>query len=135
MSRPATMPPSRWSSWLFTEPLCFRYVFISQPKIACFQAVQKKSRYLTAICVQCVDITFVEPNDPRLQEVNETNCFNSSDLGVADIYTLTVRSPGGINATSGAEHSLYFFRRGGSGSFAALVGWMPVVLGGLWILL
>lgn len=87
------------------------------------------------MCVQCVDITFVEPNDPRLGDVNESNCFNSSDLGVADIYTLTVRSPGGINATSDAEHRFHYFRRGSRGSLAALIGWMPVVVGGLWILL
>lgn len=98
--------------------------------------VANADRWLTMILQQCVDITFVEPGDERLAEVNETNCFNSSDLGIADIYTLTVRASGATNATSDAEHRFYFFRRGAARSiFATLLGWAPVVLGGMWILL
>ncbi|KAM7219346.1 hypothetical protein V8F06_005245 [Rhypophila decipiens] len=88
-----------------------------------------------AALYSCVDITFVEPGDERLAEVNETNCFNSSDLGIADVYTLTVRASGATNITSDAEHRFYFFRRGGSRSvLATLLGWAPVVLGGIWVL-
>ncbi|KAL2268815.1 hypothetical protein VTJ83DRAFT_3661 [Remersonia thermophila] len=51
----------------------------------------------------CVDIIFAEPGDPRIAKVNETNCFNSTDIGIADIYTLTLRAPGeGAARTSAA---------------------------------
>jgi hypothetical protein len=79
---------------------------------------------------QCVDITFVEPGDPRLPEVNETNCFNSSDIGLADIYTLTLRASGQNNASSGATRTLAL-----NGNAMAYLGYLPVVLGGLWALL
>lgn len=92
----------------------------------------------------CVDITFVEPNDPRLQEVNASNCYNSSDIGFADLYTVTIKESGS-NVTnlngiaSGAEPSLarfWYFGRHQTGSVAwLLAGWMPVVLGGLWMFL
>ncbi|KAL5614288.1 hypothetical protein BROUX41_004398 [Berkeleyomyces rouxiae] len=38
----------------------------------------------------CVDIEFAEPGDPKVARVNESNCFNSTDFGFADIYTVTV---------------------------------------------
>ncbi|KAK3941978.1 putative gpi anchored protein [Diplogelasinospora grovesii] len=88
-----------------------------------------------AALYSCVDITFVEPNDPRLADVNESNCFNSNDIGYADVYTLTVRASGQGNTTSGAEHRFWYFRRHNKGSILAYLGWMPVVLGGLWVLL
>ncbi|KAK3330712.1 hypothetical protein B0H66DRAFT_466670 [Apodospora peruviana] len=82
-----------------------------------------------AALYSCVDITFVEPDSPLLEEVNEENCFNSTDIGVADLYTLTVRPSGQtLNATSNAQHRF-------AGSFAGYLGWMPLVLGGLWVLL
>lgn len=64
--------------------------------------------------------------------MNETNCFNSSDIGFSDVYTITTKAIGG-NATSDA-HSLSFRR---SRHFSAwhYLGWAPVVLGGLWVLL
>lgn len=80
---------------------------------------------------QCVDITFVEPNDSRLQEVNDTNCFNSSDIGVADIYTLTLRASG-QNASSGAARRVVL---GFDVGAMAYLGYLPIVLGGLWGLL
>ncbi|KAK1249055.1 hypothetical protein MKX07_002571 [Trichoderma sp. CBMAI-0711] len=43
-----------------------------------------------AALFSCVDITFVEPGDKRIPEVNGTNCFNSSDIGFADIGTITI---------------------------------------------
>ncbi|KAK0749145.1 hypothetical protein B0T18DRAFT_98601 [Schizothecium vesticola] len=72
----------------------------------------------------CVDITFVEPNDSRLEEVTEDNCFNSTDIGFADIYTLTVRASGQTLATGGAARQLLPF-----------LSWLPVVFGGMWLLL
>jgi len=83
----------------------------------------------------CVDITFVENDDPRLAEVNATNCFNSNDIGFADIYTMVVRASGQGNATSDAETRFWYFRRNSGRSFAQFLGWLPVVLGGLWVFL
>ncbi|KAH8896798.1 hypothetical protein GQ53DRAFT_743360 [Thozetella sp. PMI_491] len=81
----------------------------------------------------CVDIIFVEPNDPRLVEVNETNCVNSSDIGFADIYTITTRQPNQQNTTSGAEARFRYFGRN-KASWLSYIGFLPVVFGGLWVL-
>ncbi|KAK0664500.1 hypothetical protein QBC41DRAFT_328646 [Cercophora samala] len=85
-----------------------------------------------AALYSCVDITFVDPGDERLTEVNETNCFNSTDIGVADVYTLTLRASGqgAVNLTSDATRSLSI-----SGSTLAWIGYVPLALGGLWALL
>lgn len=94
---------------------------------------------------QCVDITFVEPGDERLGVVNETNCFNSNDIGFADVYTIVTRE---VNAdpdisarTSGAAESAetvfwYFGRHAGRGATSVwnLVGLAPVALGLAWAL-
>ncbi|KAJ9131747.1 Signal peptide protein [Pleurostoma richardsiae] len=86
----------------------------------------------------CVDITFVEPNDPRLAEVNESNCFNSNDIGFADVYTITTRASGqgDSNATtSGAEARFWYFGRNRAANYWQYAGWLPMFLGGLWLLL
>jgi len=91
---------------------------------------------------QCVDITFVEPNDERLEIVNETNCFNSNDIGFADVYTIVTRE---VNAdpdiearTSDASETLfwYFGRHAGQGAsvWKNFVGLAPVALGLAWAL-
>lgn len=85
--------------------------------------------------LQCVDITFVEPNDPRLAQVNESNCFNSNDIGFADVYTITERASGASNVTSGGEHTFFYFGRHRSSSWVSYLGWVPAVVGGLWVLL
>lgn len=78
---------------------------------------------------QCVDITFVEPGDSRLAEVNETNCFNTTEIGFADVFSLTLRASGQAEgATSGAERALRH-------PLASYLGYLPVVVGGLWALL
>jgi hypothetical protein len=83
---------------------------------------------LTNICdKQCVDITFAEPGDPRIAHVNETNCFNSSDIGFAEVFTLTLKEAG-----QGEGSKLSAAARGGA---LAHWGYLPVVLGGLWALL
>lgn len=88
-----------------------------------------------AALYSCVDITFVDDNDPRLMEINETNCFNSTDIGFADLYTITTKESGQDgNVTSGAESTM-FFRRYKSGSSWLYATWLPVFLGGLWVLL
>ncbi|KAK3372312.1 hypothetical protein B0H63DRAFT_527164 [Podospora didyma] len=81
-----------------------------------------------AALYSCVDITFVAPGDPKVAKVNETNCFNSTDIGIGEIYSLTVRASGQGNITSGAERSI------ARGAFSYL-GFLPLALGGLWVLL
>ncbi|KAL2198345.1 hypothetical protein P885DRAFT_32740 [Corynascus similis CBS 632.67] len=82
-----------------------------------------------AALYSCVDITFAEPGDPRIPRVNETNCFNSTDIGVADIYTLTLREPGqGTPKTANAAS------RSDLGSLAYSV-YASVLFGGLLALL
>ncbi|EEY15766.1 conserved hypothetical protein [Verticillium alfalfae VaMs.102] len=57
-----------------------------------------------AALYSCVDITFGEPGDERIAEINSTNCFNSTDIGAADIYTITTRASGSNTVVkSGAE--------------------------------
>lgn len=84
-----------------------------------------------AALYSCVDITFVEPGDSRLGEVNETNCFNSTDIGVADVYTLTLRASGqNPNLTSGAIPTFQI-----SGTTLRYLGYVPLAMAGLWALL
>jgi hypothetical protein len=79
--------------------------------------------------IQCVDITFAEPGDPRIAHVNETNCFNSSDIGFAEVFTLTLKESGqGDGVISAAA-------RGLAADALAYWGYLPVVLGGFWALL
>lgn len=42
--------------------------------------------------LQCVDIEFAEPED--CEEVTPDNCFNSSDISFADVYTTASLSAG-----------------------------------------
>ena len=44
----------------------------------------------------CVDITFAAPGDPDIEEVTPQNCFNSSDISFALVFTTT-------QLTSGAD--------------------------------
>lgn len=86
---------------------------------------------------QCVDIIFAEPGDSKIAEVNESNCFNSQELGFADVYTITVHEPirdGGLSAEeSGAgEVSFWYLGRNRNRSLWTWAGWVPVVVGGLW---
>ncbi|KAJ8064797.1 hypothetical protein OCU04_007107 [Sclerotinia nivalis] len=53
-----------------------------------------------AALYSCVDITFANPED--VAEVNSSNCFNSSDISFANVYTINdAQAPG----TSGASPS------------------------------
>ncbi|GAB0134660.1 hypothetical protein EsDP_00003022 [Epichloe bromicola] len=47
-----------------------------------------------AALYSCVDIIFAEPGDPKIGLVNETNCFNSTDMGFADMYTIATKNSG-----------------------------------------
>ncbi|AEO65554.1 b58c7155-1e55-4bd5-a536-3cbf0e6c896c [Thermothielavioides terrestris] len=84
-----------------------------------------------AALYSCVDITFVEPGDPRIPEVNETNCFNSTDIGFADLYTITTKPIGQGNGTiSAAVRALAL-----DGWALTWLGYLPLLLGGLLALL
>ena len=72
---------------------------------------------------QCVDITFLEPGDDRIDEVNSTNCFNSSDIGVADIYTVTMRRSGSDEYESSAVRRLQTY-------LSPALGWVPLLAAG-----
>ncbi|CRK12310.1 hypothetical protein BN1723_009685 [Verticillium longisporum] len=79
-----------------------------------------------AALYSCVDITFAEPGDERIAEVNSTNCFNSTDIGAADIYTITTRASGSNTVVkSGAEAVL---------RSSALLGWAPLLAAGAFLL-
>lgn len=86
---------------------------------------------------QCVDIIFADPGDSKIAEVNESNCFNSQELGFADVYTITVHEPirdDGLAEESGAgEVSFWYLGRNRNRSVWTWVGWVPVVVGGLWV--
>jgi len=45
-----------------------------------------------AALFSCADIIFAEPGDKRIPSVNGSNCFNSTDLGFADVYTITTQA-------------------------------------------
>lgn len=76
----------------------------------------------------CVDIIFAEPGDPNLAEVNETNCFNSTDIGFAEIFTITTKK-------SGSDE--YIIRSNDADSLRRFswAGWLPLLGAGLWVLL
>lgn len=80
------------------------------------------------IQVQCVDIIFAEPGDPRINEVNETNCFNSSDLGFADMYTIITKHGSNVAAAapSGAVEAIHRH---------SWAGWLPFVFGAVFMML
>jgi hypothetical protein len=63
---------------------------------------------------QCVDITFALPQD--VDEVNSTNCFNSTDIGFNNVFTSSPTSA--ASPALNPQHSLA----------------MAVVLGLLWVL-
>ncbi|KAL2117698.1 hypothetical protein VTJ04DRAFT_7358 [Mycothermus thermophilus] len=80
-----------------------------------------------AALYSCVDIIFAEPGDPKIALVNETNCFNSTDIGFADVYSLTLRAPGEGTRTSAASPSV--------SQLARYWGYLPAVMGLMWALL
>ncbi|KAL6857374.1 hypothetical protein J3F83DRAFT_374030 [Trichoderma novae-zelandiae] len=77
----------------------------------------------------CVDIIFAEPGDPRIPVVNETNCFNSTQFGFAQIYTVTTQEPAldVIASTTSAAES--------ARDYLSWAGWLPLVAGAVWMAL
>ncbi|KAF3759955.1 hypothetical protein M406DRAFT_65324 [Cryphonectria parasitica EP155] len=91
-----------------------------------------------AALFSCVDITFADPGDARIPDVNSSNCFNSNDMGFADVYTVVTReSNANPNVTSGADETVfwYFGRHNGARSVWNYIGLAPVVLGAAWLVL
>ncbi|KYK58821.1 uncharacterized protein DCS_05839 [Drechmeria coniospora] len=79
-----------------------------------------------AALYSCVDIIFADPGDPRIPEVNETNCFNSTEIGFASMYTITTKNPGSSNyAKSGAVRSI---------ESLSWLGFLSLLLGAFWAL-
>lgn len=74
-----------------------------------------------------MDIIFVEPGDSRIAPVNESNCFNSTDIGFADIYTITTKESGTDNytRTSAAERTM---------TAVGWAGWAPLAFAGVALL-
>lgn len=61
--------------------------------------------------------------------MNETNCYNSTELGFGEMYTITTHEPVRDDALledSGAAA----WARGVAGW--GVLGWAPVVVGGMW---
>ncbi|KAI0394550.1 hypothetical protein F5Y17DRAFT_251203 [Xylariaceae sp. FL0594] len=87
-----------------------------------------------AALFSCVDITFVKPGDPRIPELNDTNCFNNSQIGFATTYSITTQA---INSAandtqSGASRLLV-----GPSSLSSIwswLGYLPVFLGAAWLM-
>ncbi|KAH7308720.1 hypothetical protein B0I35DRAFT_100808 [Stachybotrys elegans] len=88
-----------------------------------------------AALYSCVDIEFVEPGDRRVPEVNETNCFNTTELGFAEAYTITTREPvyNGINGDPAAVNH----DQSGAETLARMswAGWLPILAGSVWAML
>ncbi|KAK1709996.1 uncharacterized protein BDZ83DRAFT_134584 [Colletotrichum acutatum] len=81
-----------------------------------------------AALFSCVDIEFAEPGDPKIGKVNETNCFNSTDIGFGDVYTITTKESGAeyVQGTSAGARTTTSF---------SVAGGLPLLLGALWILM
>ncbi|KID97470.1 hypothetical protein MAJ_06532, partial [Metarhizium majus ARSEF 297] len=79
-----------------------------------------------AALYSCVDIIFADPGDPKIGEVNETNCFNSTDIGFADMYTIATKMSGSDTYITSAAASLRAL---------SWMGYVPLVVAGLLALL
>ena len=54
----------------------------------------------TANRLQCVDLELVDNNDPRIEPVNATNCYNSSDISFELVFTTAALSNTASSAIS-----------------------------------
>jgi hypothetical protein len=93
---------------------------------------------LTSWSLQCVDIIFADPGDSKIAEVNETNCFNSTELGFAEIFTITTKEPirdDGTTTSGATPLTLWFGLYERTSLAARLAAWLPAILGGLWLFL
>lgn len=85
-----------------------------------------------AALYSCVDIIFAEPGDSKIAEVNETNCYNSTELGFGEMYTITTDEPVRDDAPVDGSGAARWTR--GVGEWGVM-GWAPVVVGSLWAFL
>ncbi|KAL7938419.1 hypothetical protein V8C35DRAFT_292045 [Trichoderma chlorosporum] len=100
---------------------------VSAGDMATIQVVEQAQH--GAALYSCVDIIFAEPGDPRIPIVNETNCFNSTQFGFAQIYTITTQEPVLdviSSTTSSAAETLHKY---------SWAGWLPLVAGAIWMAL
>ncbi|PTB44857.1 hypothetical protein M441DRAFT_42998 [Trichoderma asperellum CBS 433.97] len=81
-----------------------------------------------AALYSCVDIIFAEPGDPRIPIVNETNCFNSTHFGFAQIYTVTTKNPVLDIVASTTTSAASLLRNDWA-------GWLLLAIGGIWMTL
>jgi hypothetical protein len=79
-----------------------------------------------AALYSCVDIEFVEERDPRLLPVNGSNCLNTTELGFADMYTITTHEPVRLNSELSSAQSH---------SSLSWVAWVPLMSACLWAML
>ncbi|KAI6086431.1 hypothetical protein F4821DRAFT_127294 [Hypoxylon rubiginosum] len=85
-----------------------------------------------AALFSCADITFAEPGDEKIPKVNESNCFNSTDLGFAEIYTVTTQEIGAAaNMTTSDAMPSFWYRNSSTWTW---MGYLPLVLCSLWFL-
>lgn len=128
---------SRASSWsrsvviFSTSP--FHFPLLLSPPI--FGPHRPPSFCGLANTPQCVDIIFAEPGDSKIAEVNETNCYNSTELGFGEMYTITTHEPVRDDALQEESGAVGWARGMGSGGAWGVLGWAPVVVGGLWAFL
>lgn len=82
-----------------------------------------------AALYSCVDITFADPGDENIPEVNETNCFNSTHIGFAEQYTIVTKEIGDEvpldEQEDGAEALLSILKS----------SWAPLLAGALYMML
>jgi len=77
--------------------VCFPQVPL--PKNANVKAGDKATIQVVELAVHgaalysCVDIEFAEPGDEKIEQVTEDNCFNSTELGFAELYTIATVNP------------------------------------------
>ncbi|KEZ44366.1 Uncharacterized protein SAPIO_CDS3347 [Scedosporium apiospermum] len=76
----------------------------------------------------CSDIIFVEPGDSRLPPLNDSVCFNTTELGFGDLYTVTTKKPVFLNGT---KSSSALRQVDSSSALRLLAGLVPAVVGGL----
>ncbi|KAL1894475.1 hypothetical protein Cpir12675_003652 [Ceratocystis pirilliformis] len=76
----------------------------------------------------CVDIEFAEPGDSKIARVNESNCFNSTEFGFADVYTVTVsEAPSRSSSQASSAQAM--------GTAVPRNLWLAMALGSLFALL
>jgi len=112
--------------------VCFPQVPL--PKDANVKAGDKATIQVVELAVHgaalysCVDIEFAEPGDEKIPEVNEDNCFNSTELGFAELYTIAT-----VNPNTGKRYDEV---ESLASTIHSQLSWLSMaVLGGLWAML